>query len=340
MKKLFLSLATAIIASMTVHAQTQVATLLHDGGVKVYYGSNALKSAVEAAASGDVITLSSGSFTACKIDKSLTIRGAGMTGNSQSGTRPTIIAGEAYINIPTDDGGTSVIEGVMFKDAIKTLYEYKGLKNITFTKCTICELTLGSSSQTIENVNYINCRLSSVGVGNGTATYMNSVVYNSGVGANASAEFKNCVVIFVGGSYKARAKNSSFTNCLLYAVSPDSYSTAYDATNSYENCVAHEYTYKQATPAIGNNSLMGTDRFKALFVDSSNLTDYISASYTLTDEARAQYLGTDGSEVGIYGGTMPFNETPSNPQITKVNVAQKTTTDGKLSIELEVNSGE
>lgn len=50
--------------------------------------------------------------------------------------------------------------------------------------------------------------------------------------------------------------------------------------------------------------------------------------------------GTDGTEVGIYGGSLPYDPTPTNPQITKFNVASKTTADGKLSVDIEVKSAE
>ena len=63
-------------------------------------------------------------------------------------------------------------------------------------------------------------------------------------------------------------------------------------------------------------------------------------TFELTEEAKTKYLGTDGTEVGIYGGLLPYNSTPSYPQITKMNVANKTTADGKLSVEIEVSATE
>ena len=65
-----------------------------------------------------------------------------------------------------------------------------------------------------------------------------------------------------------------------------------------------------------------------------------SETFELTDAAKTQYLGMDGTEVGIYGGNLPFDPTPSNPQITKCNVAAKSTADGKLSVDIEVNAAE
>ena len=63
-------------------------------------------------------------------------------------------------------------------------------------------------------------------------------------------------------------------------------------------------------------------------------------TFELTDEAKAQYLGTDGTEVGIYGGSLPFTTESSLPKIKKFNVASKSTEDGKLKVEIEVSGVE
>ena len=62
--------------------------------------------------------------------------------------------------------------------------------------------------------------------------------------------------------------------------------------------------------------------------------------FELTDEAKTAFLGDDGTEMGMYGGVMPYNSTPSYPQITKMNVANKATADGKLSVEIEVSAAQ
>ena len=59
-------------------------------------------------------------------------------------------------------------------------------------------------------------------------------------------------------------------------------------------------------------------------------------TFELTDEAKTKYLGTDGTQIGIYGGDFPFESTPSNPQITNCEVAKKSTADGKLSVKITV----
>ena len=64
-----------------------------------------------------------------------------------------------------------------------------------------------------------------------------------------------------------------------------------------------------------------------LFVDGS--------FYKLTDDAK-KYVGSDGKELGIYGGSMPFTSKTSIPQITKCEVAPQSTKEGKLSVNIVV----
>ena len=71
---------------------------------------------------------------------------------------------------------------------------------------------------------------------------------------------------------------------------------------------------------------------------STYITDLYD--FKLTDEAAAKYLGNDGTQVGIYGGNLPYDENPTIPQITKCNVASKSTADGKLSVDIEVKAAE
>ena len=86
---------------------------------------------------------------------------------------------------------------------------------------------------------------------------------------------------------------------------------------------------------------------KDLFYNISNDTNKFCTSsemfqaegyYVLTDEAKSKYIGTDGTEVGIYGGDYPFEETTDFPRIIKCDVAKKSTVDGKLSVDIQVKT--
>ena len=80
--------------------------------------------------------------------------------------------------------------------------------------------------------------------------------------------------------------------------------------------------------------------FSGIFSTLNGYTYNDSELFTLTETAKAKYLGTDGKEVGIHGGNLPYEEDPTTPQITKCNVAAKSTADGKLSVDIEVKAAE
>ena len=63
-------------------------------------------------------------------------------------------------------------------------------------------------------------------------------------------------------------------------------------------------------------------------------------TFELTDAAKAKYLGDDGTQVGIHGGSVPYTPITMKPKITKCNVASKSTADGKLSVDIEVTGAE
>ena len=59
-------------------------------------------------------------------------------------------------------------------------------------------------------------------------------------------------------------------------------------------------------------------------------------TFELNDDIKANFKGTDGKEVGLYGGLMPYNTTPTYPLITKMDVDEKTDADGQLGVTIEV----
>lgn len=61
-------------------------------------------------------------------------------------------------------------------------------------------------------------------------------------------------------------------------------------------------------------------------------------SYKLKEGNASIYVGSDGKEVGIYGGDYPFSKIPSNPQILSKEIDVQTTTDGKLKVSVKIEA--
>ena len=333
---MILSLVALTMAAASLAQNTLVAVLSHENNVQMFYGSSALKNAVEAAVSGDVITLSAGTFERCDITKGITIRGAGAEGENTLIAMPSSpnSSGTIAFTIPESDPTPFSIEGISIGSSITINANTKG----NFAKCKIYDVTFSSTSSA--NIKMVNCYVQQKLVLSGSS---NLKLSNCRVGTltNASnttstADVFNCYLNTTLSAYRC-----SFVNCLIYYISYYSSGT-FPADASAMNCL------------FINNSSGGTriDCYNAkvaqVFATYENkLVDARYQTYAdvpttdqLSEEAKTTYLGTDGKEIGLYGGQYPYNLTPTYPRITTLNIAKQASADNKLSVEIEVTAAE
>ncbi len=366
MKKLIVSLFVLLCTTMSFAQTSLLATLSHEGSISTYYGSSALKEALEKATDGDAITLSAGQFLAANITKNVTLRGAGMSVRTDSiySHEATIVQG-AFEIAPTDSTtGRIIVEGVYFTSTIT----YKGLvRNPLFMKSRFSTVKSGDGGRLV-NATLIHCRVaSSFGLAdNSNACFVNSVVWdphNTGK-KGSNFEFDNCVVCFFGDTginpgdgagtrfYASKVIDSYYKNSMItvnsYAAGSQYQSFCIPYSCTAINCVGCS-TYGSSNDNSHNNifyhlSSKNTTnknvRKPSDVLKTGGFTYNDSEKYELTDEAKTKYLGTDGKQIGIYGGSLPYEEDPTTPQITKCNVAAKSTADGKLSVDIEVKAAE
>ena len=318
-----------------------LATLSHDGEISTYYGATALRDAYKASQHGDIITLSSGSFTAVNINKALTIRGAGMQVDTAANTFPTVISGDFSINIPDTVTQRLTMEG-LYNNFTVTVYGT--LKDASFLKCKFNKFTyVNATSTKMKNLTFIHCRISN-GLklpNESSASCVNCYIFAPDTYSQTSSnfEFSNCVIATNANIFYTQIKSSSFLNCIIYNSYSSSGNNYLDSSNTAYYCLGRS-TGNQMFKNMPNTTNMN------LTADLNTLFKTYTGSYNdnetfeLTDEAKAKYLGSDKTQVGIYGGNLPFDPTPTNPQITKCNVASKSTADGKLSVDIEVSAAE
>lgn len=326
MKKLLLILAVVLNCALAVSSQTaQVATLSHDGAITTFYSANALKDAYAAAAEGDVITLSAGTFAApANIEKNITVRGVGMMLDAMS----TILNGD--IKILTTDSETAYVtlEGIYHNGRL-TLSNSKDAKII---KCWIEECIVYSSvGFQNKNLTIINCLFNRAST-NGSSSYatlINSIIADCRLTDLSSGSFINCVL---GGENIRHIYRASLRNCVICDTntSPSTTGTFSQTTDVSHCCyigrLTDPFKNSPSTTNVVNTSLTAEDVFKNM------------VTYELKDEYAGSWLGEDGTQVGAHGGSLPFDPTPTNPQITKFNVSSKTTADGMLSVDIEVKA--
>lgn len=319
---------TAIFATRVSGQSTQLATLLHGDEVSIFYGSTALKEAVGAAADGDVITLSAGQFDAIDIDKALTIRGAGMGIDNLVGYDvPTIINGGFKINSPV------VLEGIV------ATQEINYYSDLTLHKCKVSRISDANSS-VAKNVLLTQSYVTYYTISGGQLTALNCVfgttphTTGSTYVGDSFSTFHNC--IFTTG-ITSSLFNVTLTNCILYTSVNSGTSIRYPAGlgsgAAVYNCIV---TGPNKDSSNGVNKDLISNSTSVHYHDIKQADLFKDGTfYELKDEYKS-FITTDGTEIGIYGGNLGFSQVTNTPQITKFNVAPKTSVDGKLSVEIQV----
>ena len=173
-------LLLVVVGSKNALAQTQVATLQHGDDVSVFYGTNAFVEAHTAAETGDIITLSSGTFVPTTITKAITLRGAGCMTDSITATLPTIIPGDFTINSENDSIFFSC-EGIYFTGQVR----YKRLNAPNFIRCNFETFTDNDNTNNtnMQNAQFVNCKFRYIAVSyrSSNTTFINCVSWKTSI---------------------------------------------------------------------------------------------------------------------------------------------------------------
>lgn len=345
MKKILFALA-AMFASGALYAQNSlVATLTSGSNVTAFYGETALAQALEAAQAGDAISLSSGTFQAVDITKAVSICGAGMENDSEAGTQRTTIVGNFDIkDMGVDETNKVILEGLYMDNRI-TIANY--LNNASFIKCRFNEI----KDAGISNINIMHCKIMGgiqLSAYNSTCNVFNSFVMNPSpydFSVSTYFSFKNCFLYFEGRFvfndtyYLAHLQQSTFENCIIYSYNTGSTQVPIHETCKATYCVGNKSSMFNNQSGLENKVPSNSNFLYALFgITNNSVTE--ETTFVLTEDAAATYLGSDGTQVGMYGGGTPFNTQPANPKITKCIVAGQTAADGTLSVDIEVVGAE
>ena len=321
----------------------QMATLQHGETMKAFYGLDALNDALASATNGDVISLSEGVFNAPTFNKAVTVQGAGFYIDKENKQAWTSIKDNPIIKVPNGDTGLR-IEGIHFAGNVSI--EGDSLCNFTITKCRIGNLVAtgklvdGEISQSyIKNIKYAETR----------KLYIHHVVMHT-IHATSnnqiSVDIDHCVLTGnMTSSVTAVVRNSLLKNvrgtasCAFYN---DVISQNNAFGNSYDWCGQITSIYLAGNTIWTLNTHQYNDihsNYQALFITPSNAYTWDEYSdYKLTEEAAAQYTCPDGTQVGLYGGTVPFTKALSTPQIISKTIATETDENGMLNVKIQVEA--
>lgn len=323
-------LLLVVVGSKNVLAQTQVAILQHSGDISVFYGQNAFVEAHNAAETGDVITLSSGTFTPTDITKAITLRGAGCVIDTVTGTYPTVIPNYIQMNV-TEETPSLTVEGIYFSGTVSFLE----LNHPKFIKCNFNNFTYGGYyEEVMQNAQIINCKFSTIYF----SQTRNTTLINCVIGGAYSMNQTEITVTAFNSIIKLRndAYALSAYNCILNNYSWSGYHSGHTEMQQNSvayNCIGIKSNGQNIFSCQTFNCMVG-DSFSEFFQISG--FSYDEPSYVLLDEIATSFLGTDGTEVGIHGGTMPYNSRPSYQIVEHYSVPNNSDNEGHLNVGIEI----
>lgn len=319
--KQFLFVVFFAVASLlgTAFAQTSMVTLEHKGELTVFNGTGAFAKAMEAAADGDAIYLGPGRYNAANITKAVTIKGAGFIDEKESGLYGSYLDGNLSIELPESQGVN--VEGVYFSNEIHLKSD---LKSSMFLRSWLQRLCLDA---TTENVSIFNCRVNDFDL---NVSQHNMLLQNSAIeiirdksDGTSTLYFKNCT--FGDMRYYGSLKTASIENSIVYN------------SVSAQSGITWINTLINSDWSLPNSSQMTNCWFLR---DSDIKKIWKDSWWGLTDENAAKYVGTDGTQIGLYGGAHPFTKIVSGPRITKLEMPAETDEDGKISVSITVESND
>lgn len=294
MKQLLLlisSILSILILSLPVSAQTrQTVTLDHEGALTVFEGVGCFDDALEASADGDTLYFSEGEFgTAGKektISKSLSFIGTGY--------------GSYIVSDLTIKSSSFQVEGLKLEKV--ELYGYSNnsftfdLYNIKNSQIRIITIT---SVSRYKRVLLYGCYVTQYYQNLCSDTYAKAELYNSKIRSfNCSYHITNCINCNIRKFGDYLNGPALIKSCILGEATGDS-----------------RYTY------VLNSVILSSLKAKIFednyVVESSILDDNLEST---VDLVQSGYLGTDGTEVGIYGGQWNhFSENPTLPTVDSKN---------------------
>ena len=328
----------ALLAISSLKAQNSIATLQHNGTVSVFQGLDAFKQSYQAAVPGDTINLSAGFFNSPnEIAKGLTIVGSGHFPDSINQPRTTFLIVNGAVNL-VQGANNLRLEGLYIMGDIN--FQAVPMNHISIVRCYVRSINCGSSDESNRKDNILirECFISTdnnyesiiglFGDNNeinhnvvrgtmrtitGTCLIEGNVQQNGWYVVN-NCQIRNNIILTNGGWPILDCTGNSFSNNLFVG----------------------------SNFSIGNNSFV--NNYTNVDVSEIFVNYTVSGAPSYTDNYHLKhpelYIGTDGKEVGLYGGVIPFKDGgyPFNPIIVKRLVAPQTSLDGGLQIEFKVKA--
>lgn len=360
MKKLLTFLSVIALFLMTNTANATTYTVSNDANRPAQF--TGLQAAVDSASAGDtiLITGSATSYGTATLYKPLVLIGESFS--TTSGFARTLIQTlNLYrLNSSLSSSGSS-IQGILLNGNVDINGNFsgattgqEGLDNIEFERCYFNgDFFVTDANGTYSNILLKNCvfdfrvwitenNLSNFLFQN--CVFTGATLYGSGSGTGGSDTYNGNLVI--RNSMFLNKTSSTFSdfsgavieNCIFYKAEPQG------ATNSTFN---NNLTYLNNdntipyTSNVGSGNIIGSDPMLNNYPQLGGAWS-TSHNYALLPGSPAIGTGTNGTDIGLNGGSLPVTNiplTPKNPAVTSLVIPQTSVpVGGTLQIQIQATT--
>ena len=306
-----------------------------------------LDDAITKASNGDIIYLPGGYFPLnVPIDKELHIIGTGHHPGYSTASGVTYIGGNVYLNA---GASRSSFEGIYFQSTISV--NEVTLSNLMFKRCILEHFNYNGQhpeielkySSFIENVIRGGINLSIL-----QSSFFNNIFTDYWYRGSVDCIFKNNLFLS-DQRFISNWPNSYFVYSIagmLNRFENNIFSASGTSLSATGNSVFIKNLFASSIVFDGIN-LIGFDNYidqpeESIFKKLSGRSFLYTENFHLNEQYKNTWIGTDGAEIGIYGGPSPWKDNcfPFNPQIISKSVAGYTNPDGTLKVSIQVAAQE
>lgn len=342
MKTFFLLLV--LITKLSISSNAQNLITVQNGTSVSFYTTIPL--AISAANNGDTIYIPGGTWNigSLNINKRLHIFGVGHNPDSAQASSISYISGNFYLTAGASNGS---ISGLVLKSGgISVNPNTEPVLFYTISRNNIeggihignnCTNWVISENITPTLVGGINSNQKSLNNG-----VFNNIIYNNIYFFGSGNVFKNN--LFSNWNYINQQRSIEYSlfenNIILFPSSgPDPIPNG-DVRNCQfnNNIFVANYAFPMVEN-LGSSNIVNQSQ-SSIFINQSGFTFNYAHDYHLKASSPGKNAGTDGMDIGLYGGLFPWKDgsLPPNPHIQFKSISNTTDQNGNLQINFKVKA--
>ena len=333
MKKSILTFIMAIAAVVAVQAQ-QISVVSPQGATTLFTDLNI---AIREAAPGSIVYLSGGAFQisdTTKITKKLTIIGTGYRTDNGNVDGHTLVTGKINFMKGADN---STLMGIYLTGDLNIADASGSVNTLLVRYCNLYRVSVGNAEchEVLINQNYIRLGPS---IGGGSPIRFENNILHSIFNINGGIISNNVVLHATTFNFSRPSAIGSFSSSRV-------------ANNLFFAEVSPDVGLQHGNNTFFNNYFLPSSAALAAQIDGliiENIEEFIvgpnngvstTSNFHLKNGSPGKNAGTDGTDIGIYGGT-GFNDLalPPIPRIVAKRIAEQTDEQGNLKVQVKVKA--